>query len=127
MNNIGVSFAMISSVEITCKLVDQEFLFVESMIRGSKLQKSKLFCELAVRFYWVQLNLRDSAQFTAEHVIVIHFIKDWKLCEDPKKNIMHILDIRGRGVFVQLRDIDVKRRVDAGETILSLFLSIPNS
>ena len=28
---------------------------------------------------------------------------------------------------MQLRDIDVKRRVDVGKTILSLFLGVPNS
>ena len=51
MNNIGVSFAMISSVEIVCELVDWEFLSVESIIRGSKLWKAKLFLELAVGFH----------------------------------------------------------------------------
>ena len=40
---------------------------------------------------------------------------------------MCLLDNQGRGDFVQLRDVGVKRRVDAGETILSLFLSILNS
>ena len=53
MNNIGVSFAMLSSVEIVCKLVDWEFLPVEFTKRGSILWKAKLCRELEVGFYWV--------------------------------------------------------------------------
>jgi len=127
LNNIGVSFAMISSVDIVHELIDWKFLPVESTKRGSTLWKSKLFRELDVGFYWVQLDLRDSAQFTAEHVIAVHVIKDWKLCDDPEENVVCLLDNRGREDFVQVKDIDVKRGTDAGENILSLFLGIPDS
>ena len=37
------------------------------------------------------------------------------------------MDNRRQGDFAQLGDIDVKCRVDIGETIFSLFLGIPNS
>ena len=127
MNNIGLSFAMISSVEIIYELVDWEFLPVVSTITGSKLWKTKLFCELPVGFYWVQLDLRDSVAFTAEHVVAVHIIKDWKLCENPDENVSYLFDNRGRGDFVQLKDIDVKGSVDVGESIFSLFLGIPHS
>ena len=40
---------------------------------------------------------------------------------------MCLLDNQGRYDFMQLRDINIKRGVDAGETILSLFVGIPNS
>ena len=60
VNNIGLSFAILSSVEIVHELIDWKFLREESTIRGRILWKSKLFCDLAVGFYWVQLNLRDS-------------------------------------------------------------------
>ena len=86
-----------------------------------------MFRELVVGFYWAQLDLRDSAQFTAEHAIVVHIIEDWKVHDDPEENVMRLLDNRGCSDFAQLRDINVKRGVDAGETILSLFLGIPNS
>ena len=66
-------------------------------------------------------------QFKAEYVVAIYIVKDWKLCEDPDENVMCLLDNRSRGYFVLLRDIDVKRGVDTDETILSLFLGIPNS
>ena len=75
MNNIGVSFAMLSLVETVHKLVDWEFLPVESTKRGSILWKAKLCHELEVGFYWVQLDLRDSVRFTAEHLIAVHIIK----------------------------------------------------
>ena len=55
MNNIGVSFAMLSSVEIVYELVDWEFLPVESAKRGGTLWKSKLFRELmldSIRCNW---------------------------------------------------------------------------
>ena len=51
MNNISMSFALISFVEIVHELVDWEFLSVESTIRGSKLWTAKLFLELVVGFY----------------------------------------------------------------------------
>ena len=127
LNNIGVLFAMISSVEIVCELIDWEFLPVESTKRGSILWKSKLFRELDAGFYWVQLDLRDSVQFAAEHVIAVHIMKDWKLCDDPEENVVCLLDNRGCHDFVQVKDIDLERGIDAGETILSLFLGIPNS
>ena len=66
-------------------------------------------------------------QFTTEHAIAVHVIKDWKLCEDSKKNVMCLLVNRGRSDFVQLRNIDVKHGVDVGKTILNLFLGFPNS
>ena len=88
LNNIGVSFAMISSIEIVHELIDWRHLPVESTIRGSILWKSKLFRELDVGFYWVQVDLRDSVQFTVEHVIAVHIIKDWKLCHDPGENVV---------------------------------------
>lgn len=75
----------------------------------------------------MQLDLRNSAQFAAEHVIAVHIIKDWKLCNDPEEHVLCLLDNRGRSDFAQLKDIDVKRGTDIGETILSLFLGIPNS
>ena len=89
--------------------------------------KYKLFRELATGFYLVQLDLRDGAQFTADHVIAVHIIKDWKLCNDPEEYVGHMLDNRGRADFVQLKDIDVDQGADVGETILNLFLGIPNS
>ena len=49
------------------------------------------------------------------------------MCEDPDENVMCLLDNQGQGDFAQLREIDVKCGVDVGETILSLFLGIPNS
>ena len=127
MNNVGLSFAMISSVEIIYELIDWQFLPVESTIAGSKLWKTKLFCELPVGFYWVQLDLRDSVTFTAEHVVAVHIMTDWRLCENPEENVIHLFDNRGQGDFVQMKDIDVKRSVDVGETIFSLFLGIPHS
>ena len=57
MNNIGVSFSMLCSVDIAHELVDWEYLSVESAKRGGMLWKSKLFRELAAGFYWVQLDL----------------------------------------------------------------------
>ena len=75
----------------------------------------------------MQLNLHDSVQFAAGHVVADHVIKDWKMCEGPNENGVYLLDNRNQDNFVQLRDIHVKCRVDVGETILSLFLGIPNS
>ena len=92
MNNIGVSIIMLSLVEITHELVDWEFLPVESTIRGSKLQKTKLFCELVVGIYQVQLDLHDSAQFAAEHEVAVYVINDQKMCKDPDENVMFLLD-----------------------------------
>ena len=86
-----------------------------------------MFCDLAVGFYWVQLDLRDGVQHAVEHVVAVQILKDWKLCEDPNENVACLLDNRGRRDFVQLRDVDVKRGIDVGETIFSLFLEIPNS
>jgi hypothetical protein len=40
---------------------------------------------------------------------------------------MCLLDNRDHSDFAQLRDANVKRGVDVGETILSLFLGILNS
>ena len=60
-------------------------------------------------------------QFVAEHAVAVYIIKDWKTCEDPDENVMCLLDNRSRGDFVQLRVSDIKCRVDAGKTILSLF------
>ena len=127
MNNIGVSFTMLCSVEIVHELIDWKFLPVESTKRGGILWKSKLFRELAVGFYWVQLDLRDGVQFTAEHVIAVHIFKEWKLCNDPEEYVACLLDNRGRSDFVQLQDIDGKRGTDVGENIFCLFLGIPNS
>ena len=127
LSNIGVSFAMISLVEIVRELIDWEFLPAESAKRGSVSWKSKLFRELDAGFYWAQLDLRDSAQFAAEHVIAVRIVKDWKLCDDPEENVACLLDDRGRDDFAQVKDIDIKRGIHAGETILSLFLGIPNS
>ena len=47
-------------------------------------------------------------RFIAEHVIAVHIIKDWKLCDDPEEYAMCLLDNRGRSDFVQLKDIEVK-------------------
>ena len=76
MNNVGVSFAILSLVEIVHELVDLEFLPAESAKRGSIVWKSNLFRELVAGFYWVQLDLRNSVQFTAEHDIAAHIMKD---------------------------------------------------
>jgi len=58
---------------------------------------------------------------------VTHIIKAWKLCGAHKENVMCLLDNRDHSDFAQLRDANVKRGVDVGETILSLFLGILNS
>ena len=50
------------------------------MISGSSLQKSKLFLDLEVRYYRVQLDSKDSAQFTAEYVVAVHIFNDLWLC-----------------------------------------------
>ena len=114
MNNIGVSFEILSSVEIVHELVDWEFLPVEATIRGSNLWKDKLFHELGAGFYWVQLDLRDGVQFAVEHVIAVHIFKEWKLRNDPEEYVACLLDNRGRSDFAQLQDIDGKRGTDAG-------------
>ena len=95
MSNIGLSFAMLSSVKIVCELIDWQFLPAEAVIQGSVLWKSKLFCDLAVGFYWVQLDLRHSVQHAVEHVVAVQILKDWKLCEDPNENVACLLDNRG--------------------------------
>ena len=51
MNNISVSFTILSSVEIVHEVVDWEFSPIESRIRGNNLWKSKLFHELVVSFF----------------------------------------------------------------------------
>ena len=94
MNKIGLSFAMLSSVEIAHESIDQKFLPTDATISGSSSQKSNLFCELVVRYYWVQLDLRDSAQFTIEHVVAVHVFKDQQLCEDPGENAACLIDNR---------------------------------
>ena len=127
MNNIGVSFSMLCSVDIAHELVDWEYLSVESTKRGGMLWKSKLFRELAVGFYWVQLDLRDGVRYTAEHVVAAHIFKDWKLCKDPEEYVACLLDNRGRSDFAQLLNIDRTDGTDAGEAIFSLFLGISDS
>ena len=51
MNDIGLSFAMLSLVEKAHKLVEWEFLIVEITIREGLEQKSKVFYDLEVGFY----------------------------------------------------------------------------
>ena len=127
MNDIGTSFAMLSSVKKIHDLIDWEFLPVDSTIQGSKIWKTKLFRDLGVGYYWVQLDLRDSVKFTTEHVIAVHILADWKLCTDPKQNIAFLTDNRDGGDYVQKCDIDDLTDEDAGEKIFRLFLDLPNS
>ena len=123
----GLSFFMLSSVELVCELIDWKFLPVETTIQGSKLWKSKLFRELEIGFYWVQLDLRDSVQLVVDHVVAMHIFRDWKLSDDPEENVMCMADNRGRVDFVQLKDINVKNGTDAGEAIFRLFLGVSKS
>ena len=50
MNNIGLSFAMLSSAKIARKLINWEFLPADATISGSSIQKAKLFCEPVIGF-----------------------------------------------------------------------------
>ena len=45
----------------------------------------------------------------------------------PSENVTYLMANRGQGNFAQLCNINVKNRVNVGETIFSLFLGIPNS
>ena len=51
--------------------------------------------------------------------------KDWELCEDPDGCVACLIDNRDRVDYEQRSDVDVQSEIDAGETILSLFLGIP--
>ena len=75
----------------------------------------------------MQLDLQDSLKFTAEHVIAVYILTDWKLCNDPKQNIAFLTDNRDGGDYVQKCDVNELTDVDAGEKIFRLFLNLPNS
>ena len=75
----------------------------------------------------MQIDLRDSLKFTAEHVIAVHILADWRLCNDPKQHIVFLTDNRKGGDYVQRSDIDDLTEIDVGEQIFSLFLNLPNS
>ena len=53
--------------------------------------------------------------------------KDWRLHDNPSDNVAFLIDNQGQDDFVQICNVDVKCGVDAGETIFSLFLGMPNS
>ena len=125
VNNIGRSFAMLSSAEIAYELIDWEFLPVDATISGSKIWKSKLFRELKVSYYWVQLDLRDSLPVVAEHAVAVHIMKDWELFKDLDGCAASLTDNRGSVDYVQRSDVDAQSRIDAGTTIFSLFLRMP--
>ena len=57
MNDFGISFAMLSSVKKINDLIDWEYLPVDSTIQGSTIWKTKLFCDLGMGYYWVQIDL----------------------------------------------------------------------
>ena len=115
MNNIGLSFAMLSSIKKIYDLIDWEYLPIDSTIQRSKIWKIKLFHELSVGYYWVQVDLRDCIKFTAEHVIMDHILTDWKLCNNPKQNVAFLTDNRDGGDYVQKCDLDKLSDVDIGE------------
>ena len=73
------------------------------------------------------MNLRNSVQFTAEHIVAVHVFKDWQLCDNPSNNVACLMDNCSQEDFVQICNINVKQGVDVGKTIFSLFLGIPNS
>ena len=75
----------------------------------------------------MQVDLRDYIKFTTEHIIAVHILIDWKLCNDPKQNIVFLTDNREGGDYVQKCDIDELSDVDIGEQIFSLFLNLPKS
>ena len=75
----------------------------------------------------MQVNLRDCIKFTAEHIIAVYILTDWKLCNNPKQNIVFLTNNREGGDYIQKCDIDELSDVDVGEQIFSLFLNLPNS
>ena len=78
VNDIGVSFGMLSSVKSIYKKIDWTILPVDSTKQGSKAWKTKLFRDSPEGYYWVQVDLKDSLQFTAEHIFAVHIFKDWR-------------------------------------------------
>ena len=75
----------------------------------------------------MQVDLRDSIKFTAEYVIAVYILMDWKLCNNPKQNIAFLTDNREGGDYIQKCDLNKVSNVDVGEQIFSLFLNLPNS
>ena len=77
--------------------------------------------------YFITGEISCEIFHTAEHVVAVHILKDWRWCVDPNENIAYLLNNRGRKDFVQLQDVDVESRVDLGENIFNIFLGILNS
>jgi len=60
VNNVGVSFGMLSSVKSIYEEIDWTILPVDSIKQGIKAWKTKLFQDSLEGYYWVQVDLKDS-------------------------------------------------------------------
>ena len=123
MNNAGMSFGMLTSVKAIYEKLDWSFLPVDSTKQGSKVWMIKLFRECPVGFYWVQVDLKQSINIAADHVVAVQIVQDWKQCTFPKQRIAVLMDNRGHTCYVEREDVEDTLDAEAGERIFSLFMN----
>ena len=74
---------MLSLVKSIYKKIDWMVLPVDNIKQGSTAWKTRLFWDSLEGFYSVQVDLKDSLWFAAEHVLAVYIFKDWRQYTDP--------------------------------------------
>ena len=126
-NNIGISFGMLCSVPSVYNNISWSVLPVDSSLQGSSRWKTKLFRDVPLGHYWVQLDLTGSTLIPAEHVCAVHIFSDWKRCNNSSRRIAKIIDNRGNAGYVQKEDVEDLDDMKVGDKIFQLFLGMDHS
>ena len=78
INNVGIPFAMLCTCSAVHSNVDFNVLPVITNSEGNAMQTLALFSTVAIRSFWVQLNMKPGLSFAALHTVVVTTIKEHK-------------------------------------------------
>ena len=118
---------MLCSVQLVYDNISWSVLPVDSSLQGSSRWKTKLFRDVPLGYYWVQLDLTGSTLFPVEHVYAVHIFSDWKKCNNSSQRIAKIVDNKENAGYVQKEDAEDLADVKVGDKIFQLFLGMDHS
>ena len=121
-NNTSISFIMIYSYQVVHESLDYKVFLVAIIIEGTKHQMPSLFTSLEKGVYQVQVNLKNSIELPAYHVIVILIVKNYSDCIIAEEVIAIMQDNRGEIGLVQKVDIDKAKILQICRSIFLVFL-----
>ena len=81
---------------------------------------------MLIRFYWAQVNLKNSLVLIEEYIIPMHAFKDLRLHPHYKEKISYLLCNYGQINYSQKEGKENKFDSNVGKNILILFLKLAN-